>query len=502
MGGYSASTDFPVTAGAFQTVHTGDSWTADAVIAKLAGDGSALLWATFLGGAASAFQDDRIRDLAIMSDGTILAYGQTYNQDFPVTPAAFQTEFSGISDLFLSRVSSDGSELIWSTFIGGSNFEYSMDMTVSSSGTIILGGSTQSTDFPVTIGAFDSVPSDYYTGFVAQMADDGTHLVWSSFVGGQVRQTGLPCESHVWPVAVGDDGTVWAAGYTDCADFPSSVDGYDCTFSGAYDGFVLGLTSDGASRVWGTYLGGTSDEAVRDMLYSGSGRLILGVSAWSIDYPVTAGAYDTTHNSPGLSDVAVTVFRTGPVPVVLASFTARRQGLVAAVEWRVGELANVAGFEVWRSAGSGQTRVLVDVVATDPSGSYVVIDRAPESGAAEYWLKSVAANAGADMWYGPAGLAGSSIPERLTLSAALPNPFNASTFIRFDLPRSLPVTLGVYDQRGRLVRTLVEAALPAGEQSVEWDGRDNQGRAVPSGGFVVRLVTELGARTSKVTLAK
>ncbi len=502
VGGYSSSLNFPITAGAYQTIHAGETWSADAVIAKLSGNGSSLLWATFLGGGAAFFPDDRILDMAVMADGTIVAYGCTYCPDFPVTAGAFQTTIKGAADLFVSRISGDGRNLVWSTFLGGSNYEFCMDMTIAPSGAIILGGSTQSTDFPVTVGAFDRIPSQYYTGFVARMADDGSRLVWSSFVGGQLRRTGLPGESYVWPVSVGDDGTVWAAGYTDCVDFPTSADAYDRTFGGVYDAFVIGLTSDGASRVWGSYIGGTSDEAVRAMVCDGRGRMILGVSAWSGGYPVTAGAYDTTHNSPGLSDVAVTVFQTRPVPVILAAFSAERQGAVAAIRWRLAELMDVAGFEVWRAPGPAEARTLVGAVEADPTGSYVVIDPAPESGSAEYWLRAVSAGGEAGVWYGPACLAAAALPQRLVITSGAPNPFNPRTTIRYGLPQAAHVTLSVFDQRGRLVRTLVNGALPAGEHSVDWDGQNSRGQSAASGTYVLRLATEQGARMSKVTLAR
>jgi flagellar hook assembly protein FlgD len=83
-----------------------------------------------------------------------------------------------------------------------------------------------------------------------------------------------------------------------------------------------------------------------------------------------------------------------------------------------------------------------------------------------------------------------------------PNPFNPRTTVRFTLPQAARATLSLYDQRGCLVRTLVAAALPAGEQAVTWDGRDDGGRSVASGVYVVRLSTSQGVLTGKVTLAR
>ncbi len=85
---------------------------------------------------------------------------------------------------------------------------------------------------------------------------------------------------------------------------------------------------------------------------------------------------------------------------------------------------------------------------------------------------------------------------------AHPNPFNPRTSFSFALAKAGPARLAIYDIRGRLVRSLVNASLPAGEQSVEWDGTTDQGNAAPSGIYFARLGTAAGTQTVKVTLAK
>ena len=95
-------------------------------------------------------------------------------------------------------------------------------------------------------------------------------------------------------------------------------------------------------------------------------------------------------------------------------------------------------------------------------------------------------------------------PLQLTvLAPPSPNPFNPRTAIRFSLPRATHVTVAVYDPRGSRVRTLVDGAMPAGEQSVEWDGCDERGVAVAAGVYLVRLQTVEGiVRVQKMTLVK
>jgi hypothetical protein len=93
-------------------------------------------------------------------------------------------------------------------------------------------------------------------------------------------------------------------------------------------------------------------------------------------------------------------------------------------------------------------------------------------------------------------------PEVAMRLGAHPNPFNPRTCFSFALAKAGPARLVVYDIRGRLVRSLVNASLPAGEQSVEWDGTTDQGNAAPSGIYFARLETAAGTQTVKVTLAK
>ncbi|HKI84566.1 MAG TPA: FlgD immunoglobulin-like domain containing protein [Candidatus Krumholzibacteria bacterium] len=89
-----------------------------------------------------------------------------------------------------------------------------------------------------------------------------------------------------------------------------------------------------------------------------------------------------------------------------------------------------------------------------------------------------------------------------SLKANVPNPFNPSTTIRYALPHPSHVSLAVYDEHGSLVRTLVDAPEPAGEQATVWNGQDLEGRTVASETYLARLVTEDGVRTRKMVLAK
>ena len=198
-----------------------------------------------------------------------------------------------------------------------------------------------------------------------------------------------------------------------------------------------------------------------------------------------------------------------PVPAYLAEFRAEREvgaAGTALVRWRLTGPAAGSCFRLWRQEGAAARTA---VAGPFPPGdeTRTVRDEAAPLGAAAYWLEELGAGVGS-VWHGPAELAasaaapGSAVPAALRLLAATPNPFNPTTVIRFALARPLPVRLSVHDQRGREVRRLLDGAAPVGEQAVVWDGRDARGRPAPSGTYLVRLTSELGERSLKVTLAK
>jgi len=198
-----------------------------------------------------------------------------------------------------------------------------------------------------------------------------------------------------------------------------------------------------------------------------------------------------------------------PVPAYLAEFRAEREAGAAGtalVRWRLTGPAAGSGFRLWRQEGAAAR---IALAGPFPAGeeTRTVRDEAAPLGAAAYWLEELGAGAGS-VWHGPAELAasaaapGSAVPAALRLLAAAPNPFNPTTVVRFALARPLAVRLSVHDQRGREVRRLLDGAAPAGERAVVWDGRDARGRPAPSGTYLVRLTSELGERSLKVTLAK
>jgi hypothetical protein len=161
--GVTNSLNFPSTPGAFQTMNAGSS---DAFVTELSAAGDALVYSTYLGGNANEFGFD----IALDTAGNASVTGPTESSNFPTTADAFQSTNAGFSDVFVTRLNATGTALVFSTYLGGSAFDSGSSIWVDSAGSIYVTGGTGSADFPITPGAFQTMPGGGSTdAFVAKI---------------------------------------------------------------------------------------------------------------------------------------------------------------------------------------------------------------------------------------------------------------------------------------------------------------------------------------------
>src|SRR5439155_1012718 len=176
------STDFPTTAGAFQTTLGGDL---DAFVTKLNPTGSALVYSTFLGG--SAF--DEGLGIAVDAAGNAYVTGRAISTDFPTTAGAFQTTLvsdpSASGDTFVTTPLPAVSALVYSTYLGGSKSDDGKGIAVDPAGNAYVTGDTDSSNFPTTAGAFQTtLGGDGGDAFVTKLNPAGSALIYSTYLGG------------------------------------------------------------------------------------------------------------------------------------------------------------------------------------------------------------------------------------------------------------------------------------------------------------------------------
>ncbi len=228
--GYTHSSNFPTTPGAYDGTHNGGD--SDVFVAKLSSSGDSLLWGTFLGG---NYYDEGY-SLVLDALGNPVVTGGTLSSDFPTTPDAYDTTHNGGYDVFVAKLSSSGSNLLWSTFLGGSNWDEGYSLVLDASGDPVLTGyAAFSDDFPTTPGAYDRTHNGDRDVFVAKLSSSGSSLLWSTLLGGGGSDGG-------YSLILDASGNPVLTGVTGSSDFPTSAGAYDTMLSGWYDVFVLRLS--------------------------------------------------------------------------------------------------------------------------------------------------------------------------------------------------------------------------------------------------------------------
>ena len=233
VSGVTLSPDFPTTPGAYDRSLGGspDGFRQDAFVARFAPDGSALVYSTYLGGSAP----DGSLALDVEPNGAVHVGGSTRSPDFPTTPGAYDTTYNGGLDVYVAKLSPNGSTLRFSTFLGGTGDEGSTGLVVDGAGASYLTGDTFSGDFPTTPGAYDTTFNGGGTDvFVSKLSPTGTALAYSSFLGGDRPDFGADID-------VGPDSAAFVTGGTRSPDFPTTPGAFDPTINFGYDSFVTKL---------------------------------------------------------------------------------------------------------------------------------------------------------------------------------------------------------------------------------------------------------------------
>lgn len=242
LAGYSESRSLPVTATAAQRTFAGGT---DAFVAKLSPGADSLLYSTYLGGAGA----DEVASLAVDGAGAAYLFGSTDSVSFPVTAGAFQTARGGARDLFVAKLSGDGSSFAYSTLIGGAADEVAQAIAVDATGNAYGTGSTGSPSFPASIGSFGRTLNGARDAVLFKLDPSGRTMLYSGMFGGAGDETGNA-------IAVAPDGTAYVAGRTSSAAIVLTANAARRTLGGSEDAFLMRVSADGTQILASTYLGG------------------------------------------------------------------------------------------------------------------------------------------------------------------------------------------------------------------------------------------------------
>ncbi|MGZ4076420.1 MAG: DUF7948 domain-containing protein [Bacteroidia bacterium] len=282
---------FPVTAGSFQPTYGGGMWQSDGYITKLDATGG-MVYSSFMGGSAW----DWAYSVAVNSAGEAFVTGRA-QAGYPTTAGAYQTLNAGADDVFITRINSTGSSMIYSTMVGGSTAtsgscacENGNYIVINSADEAYVTGNVRSSNFPTTPGVFQPAYGGGYYGdaFVLKMNSTGTSLLLSTYLGGTSLDIG-------WGMDINSIGEMFIAGYTDAANFPTTVCDYDHTYNGTTDAdfFVAKFNPTATTLMYSTFIGGNDQDywepKIKVLGTLCDQRAIFSGTSHSINFPTTAG---------------------------------------------------------------------------------------------------------------------------------------------------------------------------------------------------------------------
>ncbi|MEN3334194.1 MAG: hypothetical protein V7641_3559 [Blastocatellia bacterium] len=245
-------------------------------------------YSTYLGGS----NEDRARALAIDADGNAYLTGYTTSFNFPVTIDAYSTTYRNYSDVFVTKLNPSGSGIVYSTYIGGDNYDSANAIALDSSGNAYVTGYTASMNYPTTAGAYQTVFGATYSNdaFVTKLNAAGDALAYSTYLGGNDDDQG-------YGIALGTDGSAYVAGTTRSVNFPITPGAYKTAINpyDPFDAFVTRLNSAGSALTYSTFLGGSNSDQANGIQVDTSGNAYVTGNTQSNDFPTTAGAYQTTY---------------------------------------------------------------------------------------------------------------------------------------------------------------------------------------------------------------
>src|SRR5712691_1612535 len=260
--GTTASSDFPTTAGAFQTTLKG---TTNAFVTKLDATGSALVYSTYLGGTST----DQGSAISVDASGSAYVTGTTASSDFPLmTPLpAPNNALQGSSDAFVTKLNPTGSALVYSTYLGSSAEDDGVGIAVDSSGNAYVTGDTFGSDFPTKNPMQAAYGGGMTDLFVTKLNAAGSAFIYSSYLGGSDQEFGRA-------IAVDGSGSAYVTGFTASANFPTANPMQAMNAGGGFDAFVVKV-SGAPARAADTIPPVVSISANPSILWPPNGEMVL-----------------------------------------------------------------------------------------------------------------------------------------------------------------------------------------------------------------------------------
>ncbi len=457
--------NWPTTPEAYDTSYNGED---EIGIVHLSADGSQLLYGTYLGSS----DDDFVRDCEVDSLGQVYIYGETRSVDFPVTPNALYGEFVDYKCIFLSILNPEG-QLVYSTFYSPLLYahRYAGDLVVIEPNRVWIDISDNNGmgGMPITPDALVSETTGYTSGYFARLNLTTGVVEYASYLG--APHSGYEEEQLQRIIPVGLNRLL-LLGWTDNSTFPMPPGGFNSGPPVDLDGYLLELQLPN-QLLRGTFFGGIEWETANNIKVEPSGTILVAGLTMSADFPVTPDAFDSTLNEgPDY-----------PVDVYICRFSADLATLVYGT-FLGGEGEEVKSVLVYDSPNAiwlaGNTYSFYFPLTYD----------------AMFWQISTGFMLRMDLSTQSVDDPFIPHPSSFTLSS-FPNPFNPTATLSFTLPKSVPVTVSVFNVLGQSVYEEDLGRLNAGEHQHQFDASE-----LPSGVYLARVQAGEESQMRKIVLLK
>ena len=364
VGGTTQSPDFPTTVGAFKRTGAAQNF-AEAFVSKLNPAGTQLVYSTFIGGSNMEFG----RRIAIDAAGNAYLTGQTKSSDFPTTANAFDRTLNipancprcatDNTDGFVTKLNASGSALVYSTYLGGTDYDAPHGIAVDGSGNAYVDGETLSNvDFPTTAGSFSPTSHGSYDEFVTKLNTTGSALAYSTFLGGTQVDNGER-------ISVDSSGSAYVLGFSSSTDYPTTPGAFDTTANGDFDVTLSKLNAAGSALVYSTFIGGSGSDGAGGLFVDAAGNAYVSGGAGSLNFPTTAGAFDRTSDG---SDAFLTKLNPAGSAAVYSTVLGGTDGDGA------GGVAADASGNAWLTGTTASTNFPVTANAADSSFNGGAVD--------------------------------------------------------------------------------------------------------------------------------
>lgn len=366
----------------------------DVYVIKLHASGTRILYATYIGGS------NNDQGVSIALDGSNNAYitGQTsiYTDapggEFPATPGAYDTTYNRdvnnyAADLFVAKLNSNGSALVYSTYLGSSGYDIVAGIAVDALGHAYVSGMTfilpgGGNDFPSTSGAYDTNHDGLTDAFVTKLNAAGTALVYSTYIGGTSDEEAPGMAIDVMNNAY-ITGTTWSIDYPTTADALDNTCGTDgtCSVSAYGDAFIIRMLAGGYQMAYSSYWGGSRHDQGHSIVVDRVGSAYFAGMTNSTDFITTEGAYDRSCGPGGECNVFSNSDGSYASTAGDAFITKIGEpGKIQFTDWnfRASEGAGFVTAKVFRSSGNAG-KVTVDYASSDGTAT-AGVDYTPVSG--------------------------------------------------------------------------------------------------------------------------